>query len=404
MAPLSLPDMGIGENLFTYTDESPAERRVRITHEWVERSASAPPRAPQAPIRPRDGGDADGTDVVFEWQPASDPDGDAVADYHFELSPRADMRWPLSMTFARLISRTNDAGSARFALTAPGELNPDREYYWHVRAKDAQGVWGPWSATWRFTPRGPTPPLHVTLDYDAETNLGTLRWRPNPMGSHPVAYRIYASDEKGFSVSDESFTVAAGIYDFERKSSTPRPTQFPPNFLVETRATELVVAGPGVQLPGANKSYYRVVAVDESQRKSGPSDYAAALRPVIYSQPVLEARTGAEYRYQLAAIRSIGDLRTRVVDGREVMNYWDLEKPRYSIEQGPSWLAIDPSTGQLSGTPDRAGRWEVTVAVQLERERRNIDAGQLQWGIERVTGIDRETVGSAKQAFVIESR
>ena len=65
------------------------------------------------------------------------------------------MKWPLSMSFAKLISRTSDAGSARYTLKAPGELNPDREYYWHVRAKDAQGVWGPWSKTWRFTPRGP---------------------------------------------------------------------------------------------------------------------------------------------------------------------------------------------------------------------------------------------------------
>jgi hypothetical protein len=46
----------------------------------------------------------------------------------------------------------------------------------------------------------------------------------------------------------------------------------------------------------------------------------------------------------------------------------------------------------------------VAVAVQLNRERRGLDAGQLQWGIERITSIDRETIGSAKQTFVIESR
>src|SRR5262245_47814163 len=72
MAPLSLPEMGIGENQFTYSDESPSERRIRITHEWIERSASARPAAPLSPISPRDGGEAEGTDVVFQWQPATD--------------------------------------------------------------------------------------------------------------------------------------------------------------------------------------------------------------------------------------------------------------------------------------------------------------------------------------------
>jgi hypothetical protein len=35
--------MGVGENPFTYSDESAGLRRVRVTHEWVERSISAPP-------------------------------------------------------------------------------------------------------------------------------------------------------------------------------------------------------------------------------------------------------------------------------------------------------------------------------------------------------------------------
>jgi hypothetical protein len=402
MAPLSLPEMGIGENHFTYSDESSGERRMRITHEWIERSASAPPAAPPAPLRPRDGGEAEGTDVVFEWQPASDPDGDKIADYHFELSSRADMKWPLSMSFAKLISRTSDAGSTRYRLKAPGELNPNCEYYWHVRAKDAQGVWGTWSKMWSFTPRGPTPPLNVNLHYDGDKSLGVLRWTPNPLGRKPVAYRVYASDEKGFSASDEPFTVAAGICDIYTKVATQPPTQFPANFLVETHATELAVVGPGVALAEANKAYYRVVAVDESGNRSGPSDYAAAPRPVIYSKPMIEAKAGMEYRYDVRAIRSLGDLRTRVVNGKEVMNYWDVEQPRFQIEQGPSWLTIDKSTGQLSGKPDRAGRFEVILAVTLEREQRSLDPGQLQWGIEKMTDSRMETAGIAKQWFLVE--
>jgi hypothetical protein len=100
---------------------------VRIAHEWVERSASGPPEAPAGPIFPPAGGVADGTEIVFRWRPATDPDGDAIADYHFELSARADMKWPLSMNFAKLVSRTTDVGQARYTLPGPGLLNPDTE-------------------------------------------------------------------------------------------------------------------------------------------------------------------------------------------------------------------------------------------------------------------------------------
>ncbi|HZN37018.1 MAG TPA: hypothetical protein VFB80_24475 [Pirellulaceae bacterium] len=401
MAPLSLPEMAVGENQFTYTDESQGERRVRITHEWVERSASAPPAAPAVPVRPTDGGEAAGTDVVFEWQPAADPDGEPIADYHFELSARADMKWPLSMSFARLISRTSDSGAPRFTVQAPGELNPDRQYYWHVRAKDARGVWGDWSKTWSFTPRGPAPPQNLALDYDAEKSVGILRWKPNSLGRRPAAYRVYASDEKGFSVSDETFRVAAGLYDFRAKTATESPTQFPGNFLAETKATQLTVIGPGLAL-AANKAFYRVVAVDDDGKRSGPSDYVAAPRPVIHSKPPAQTRTGEEFRYDVSAIRSLGDMRTRVVDGREKMNYWDVEQPRFEIVRGPAWLSIDPATGRLSGKPDRAGRAEVVVATKLEREQRSLDPAHLQWGIEKATQSRVETVGTARQSFMIE--
>src|SRR6185436_10907212 len=186
-------------------------------------------------------------------------DGDKITDYHFELSSREDMRWPLSMSFARLISRTADAGKARYRLPSPGLLNPDRTYYWHVRAKDAQGVWGPWSETWSFTPRGPSPPTEVALDYDAARHLGTLRWKPSTQGRKPVKFRIYASDEKGFTVSDQPYQVTVGV-------SKELPEKFAGNFVAETKGPEIAVIGRG---SFANKAYYRVVAVDEMGNQSG---------------------------------------------------------------------------------------------------------------------------------------
>jgi hypothetical protein len=395
MAPLTLPGMGVGTNAFTYTDESASGRRMRITQQWVERSASRPPVAPPEPVFPPAAGVTDGTGISFQWRPATDPDGDAISDYHFELSARADMKWPLSMSFAKLISRTADAGQARYTLPGPGLLNPGTKYFWHVRARDDKGVWGPWSPTWSFTPRGPAPPQDVYLEFDRERGRGVLRWAPNPVGRKPMAYRVYASDEKGFSVSDRPYTVTVG-------ESKEMPSVFPANFVVETSAAELEVVGPHVKLEGANKAFYRVVAVDAAGNRSGPSDYAASPRPVIVTAPVTQARKGVAYHYPVEAIRSLGDLRTRVVNGKETMRFWDVERFRFDIERGPRWLTIDQATGLLSGTPDRSGTSEVVVRVTLEHDVRRLDGEALKWGIEKVITSATETAGSAAQSFTIE--
>jgi hypothetical protein len=171
--------------------------------------------------------------------------------------------------------------------------------------------------------------------------------------------------------------------------------------VAETSNTELVVLGAGVDLPNANKAFYRVVAVDESGTRSGPSDYAAAARPFIYSKPPDAARVGTEFRYQVSAVRSLGDLRLRIVEGKEVASFWDIEKPRFVLVQGPGWLRIDEGTGVLRGAPDAAGNAEVVVRVTLERSVRRLDEGRLSWGQEVVKEVVAEAVGSATQRFRI---
>lgn len=395
MAPLALPAMSIGENQFVYTDQSPAQRKVRITHNWVERSAARPPAAPSAPAFPANGGDSEGTDFAFRWLPAKDSDGDKIADYHFELSERPDMKWPLSTNFYKLISNTPDRGKAQYTLPHGGLLAPDQKYYWRVRAQNEKGVWGPWSKTWSFTPRGPSSPINVTLVFDPDRSVGTLRWKPNPAGRKPAKYRIYGSDEKGFSVSDEPFKAVVG-------ASKEVPATRPANFVTEVSATEAAVIGAEVKLPNANRAFYRVVAVDAKGNRSGSSDYAEAPRPILYSRPVTEAKVGSQYRYPLSAIRSLGDLRTRVVGGKETMSYWDLETPRFALQQGPAWLKIDTSKGLLSGVPDRSGKVAIVVTATIEREVRSLDLRSLSWGVEKVQATSTQRIGGAIQTFTIE--
>jgi hypothetical protein len=395
MAPLALPGTVVGENRFTYTDQTTGPRRVRLTHEWVERSISGPPSAPTAPVFPAEGGQTDGTDIVFQWRPPQEVDRDGIADYHFELSERPDMAWPLSSNFSKLVSNTTDRGKPRYSTPYTGLLTPGREYYWRVRARNGKGVWGPWSQTWTFTPGGLAPPVDVTLEpaKDDDSRF-VLRWKLNPTGQRPVRYRVYGSDEKGFSVSDTPYRRDVG-------RSRDVPAQAPANFVAETSNASLVVLGAGVDLANANKAFYRVVAVDDRGKRSGPSDYAAVARPFIDSKPPDTARVGTEFRYQVSTIRSLGDLRLRVVEGKEVAGFWDIEKPRFVLVQGPAWLRIDESTGVLHGVPSAAGNTEVAVKVILERPVRRLDEGRLSWGQEQVKDVGTEQVGSATQRFRI---
>ncbi len=413
MAPMALPEMGVGENVFTYSDQTPAQRKVRITHNWVERSTSKPPQAPADAVYPQDSGETNGTDIVFKWQPAEVPDNGRIGDYQFELSKRSDMKLPLSMDFYKLISRTPDASVTRgkdgniasavvkcqYTLPLPGLLTPDETYYWHVRAMNDQGVWGPWSKTWSFTARGVAYPIEVTMSYDQARELATLKWKANPAGKRPLKYRIYGSDEKGFTIADQRFQSTVGVTKQEMADWNP---WFPANFIAETTETEMAVLGRDVALPAANKTYYRVVAVDEQGKRSGPSDYTTAPRPVIYSKPQVTAKVGAEYRYPVCANRSLGDLSARMKGNEQVSGYFDIETPKFAITQGPAWLKIDQATGVLSGTPDAKGKVNVTVTATIDRQVRKLDEKALTWGNEKVLATTTASVGSANHSFVID--
>ncbi|HEY3320391.1 MAG TPA: Ig domain-containing protein [Planctomycetota bacterium] len=413
MAPLALPEMLAGENVFTYSDQCPGERKVRVTHAWVERATSRPPAAPGAAVNPPDGGESNGTDIVFQWATPEVPGGGAIGDYQFELSRREDMLLPVSMDFYKLISRTADATvtkgkdgniasakcKSQYTLAQPGLLTPDQKYYWHVRAMNEKGVWGRWSKTWSFTARGVAYPTDVTVDFDPAKGLGTLKWKANPVGKRPAKYRVYGSDEKGFTAADQRFQGVVGVTKQEMAAWNP---WFPANFIAEITATECAVLGSEVSNPAANKTYYRVVAVDDQGKRSGPSDYATAPRPVIFSKPETTAKTGAGYKYLVCANRSLGDLTAQMKGGAQVSGYFEIEKLQFALTEGPKWLKIDAATGVLSGTPDAAGKFNVVVSVTLEKPVRKIDEGALKWGNLKIASTGTETLGPATQKFVID--
>lgn len=381
MAPLSLPGMVVGENRFSYSDRSPGARVVRITHEWDERSDAQPPPAPSAALFPPDGGRVESTDLTFRWSPS-----DGAEDYHFELSDRADLAWPLSSNFEKLVSNTASAGSERYSLCGAGLLTPGRNYYWHVRAQHRRGIWGPWSRTWSFTAGGPPVPAQVRLDG------AFLRWAPVGAAER---YRVYGSDEQGFSARDEPYRRIVG-------RSNEIPSELPANVVGETEKTELKVLGPGA----ANCAFYRVAAVAASGVRSGPSELVAAPRPFFTRVPAPTARVGVPYADQVSVTRSLGDLRVRWVDGAEVAGFWDVERPTFVLQQGPVWLRIDRRSGALGGVPDAPGSTEVVVAVTLERTGpRTVPAGPKPWnlglGKDKMAGMATDHTGEATQRFTL---
>ena len=174
-------------------------------------------------------------------------------------------------------------------------------------------------------------------------------------------------------MSDVPYTVNVGI------SKELKP-EFPANFIAETTATELPVLGSEVTLPAANKTYYRVVAVDAEGKRSGPSDYAVAPRAGDLRQAGAAGQGGHGVPRPGSANRSLGDLRLR--EPGKVANFWDIEQPKFALK-GPSWLKLDAATGALSGTPDAAGKFDVEVTVTIDREVRKLDEGILGWGKRR---------------------
>jgi hypothetical protein len=355
MARLSLPALELGDNRVSYFDESKAGRAVRVIFDWAERTV--PLSAAPTVVSPADGAAVEGTRVAFQWRGA----GKEISASHFQLSGEPDMRFALSPAFDVTLE-----GKSEFTMPAEGLLNPGVRYYWRVRSKLRAGVWGAWSPTWSFVPQGPGMPWNLRLE-PGGPDVFVLRWDASSIGRPAVQFRIYASNEKGFTASDQPRRVATGDPKNKGLFLGEESQLFAPNALASSTVPEFKLQ--------PRHAFYRVVAVDLKGNHSGASDYVAAPRPFIYSQSAGEARIDAAYRYEAKTIASIGDLANRDSDADEVQTgFWDADQPKYSLEAemprcgnfDPKWLRIDPRTGVVSGVPGRGDAGEYLINVKVE--------------------------------------
>ncbi len=333
--PLSLPRLRLGGNQVVYTDQTEVAHHLRITHEWQECDSVTPP-APPAADYPAAGAVVKDSIVPFRWAAV-----EGATRYHLQVSLRPDFAWPYRPSFDVVIPQT------QWAVPYTGIFSPDRTYHWRLRARDARGVWSAWSVPRTFTWQGPRVPVGVRVELDG--HRAVLHWQANPRGERPVRYEVYGSDEKGFSVHQEPYqSYCRG--------------KVPGNFLAETTATSLPVAGPEATAENQNQVYYRVVAIDANGTSSGCSDFAELPHPFIVGEPPRTALVGQEYTYLVRSLRSLGDVQHR---GNQQPNnkFWDTEINHFELASGPDWLALDEHTGELHGTPTAPGTATVTVAV-----------------------------------------
>lgn len=349
MAPLSLPALELGDNTIHYTAET--EGSIQLTHTFQEKEASSAPVPPDHPTSPSPNANVSGTQITFTW-----PEVAGATDYHIQVGHLPDIKYTLSPVFNKLISKTPSAGKAQWQIPYEGLLNPNQTYYWRIRPRNADGLWGNWSSIWSFTPQAPGVPLNVETKTNWDNHTVTLHWQPNSQGNTPDHYEIYGSNERGFSISREPYPVVIG----NKKTET-----FPANLITTTEKTNIQVAGH--QIENGNHAFYRVVAVDKSDVRSGPSDMAETPRPMIVSQPPPRAVAGHTYTYQMQAITSFGDLRCESKGPRRYFSaFRDSDQLRYLLDEGPDFIALDEKTGVLTAKPSKQDISTHTVTLRIQ--------------------------------------
>ena len=191
-SPHSLPRLSLGQNEIVYTDDTTGPHEVTVTHCWQESSNITPPSPPDKPLFPEQDAVVRASTFALRWPAVS-----GAARYHIQMSRTPDMRLPYRPCFDTIIEGTSHGSPVT------GLFSPDVDYYWRIRPQDKHGVWGKWSPVWHFRWDGPRVPVNLKHHVQENGEI-TITWEPNPRGPRPVAYEVYGSDEKGFSISKNS--------------------------------------------------------------------------------------------------------------------------------------------------------------------------------------------------------
>ena len=307
---------------------------------------------PAAPNHPTDAAVVRRDNATFVW-PAV-PHADA---YQIIVSRHADCHRPYRAQLDAILFNGPELLNPWLGLFSPGVT-----YYWRVRARRAEGLWGSWSKTWRFTWAGPGVVTRLTIAPSSTCGSAVLQWQPSARtnAEPPTHYEVYGSNESGFT---------------PRRTSEPvrgLGKEVPPNLF------KLVAAPPGsgttttvsTTMPALANAFWRVVAVDRYGTRGGASAMTGLPRPCVYACPPLVATAGRRYTYgPLAPLLAIGDYQYRgsaAPRGGPSNQFFEIEAANVTLLTAPAWLSLSRqgSTSQLVGTPP-ASAAEATVEVSM---------------------------------------
>ena len=164
----------------------------------------------------------------------------------------------------------------------------------------------------------------------------------------------------------EAYSISAG------ESGTDGTRRMPANFLFATEATSAVVVGSSVQT--GNRAFYRVVAIDADGARSGPSDYTEAPRPFVVTPLPERIAIDTTTTVALQVIRSIGDLRAES-DGpvRYRTALRDGDEIAFLLDEGPDFIELDSSSGELTLRPEPHHVSTHTVTVRVKNGQGGVD-------------------------------
>jgi hypothetical protein len=154
--------------------------------------------------------------AVTPWVPAFGWKAVAGADHYlFQMAADPNFNSPVETSGDSIVTTRNTFASWKFAI-------PNGNYYWHVRAVDAKGNLGPWSAALRFNKHwvGTTTPLspanNSTLAYPSNP---TMKWKAVDgaakyeftLASDPDLSSLDGQPAKPVETDSNEFTYTAGL-------------------------------------------------------------------------------------------------------------------------------------------------------------------------------------------------
>lgn len=317
-----IPRLRAGNNRFGIRAE---EGNLRITHSYII-STMDRPIAPQL-REPRRG--------LFSW--TSLPD---ASEYEFILSLDRSCEIPYSPAFHKLSKRV------QVKIEVYKLLRPNTHYYWRVRAKNKNGVWGYWSPVKRYTHEAPDKVKGLILELSQDKLL--LSW---DKAKNAKSYMVFAENISSFIPSHTKY------FSYKASSTSKKMLEHASNLLKQ-------VKNPFLSLDLTKdrdllQFHYRVYAIDKNKNRGLASDLLSLPYPFIFKDTIdSKALVDQPYSCKPTYLYDLGFLGSHMDD---------LVYELY----GPIWLSIDKKDGALLGTPsiDNLGINSFVLSIKDFNER-----------------------------------